>query len=141
MIRNFILSLAVAGCYSPSMIRREHTQLSPDASQIMAVALAPESSKRQQFEQHYQAALAFYNEQKYPEAIAEFEAAYEIDPQPLIVFNIGQAYRKGGRLDEALAKYREYLDKDPAAERDRVNEIIKDVERSIASRNHSTPVR
>ena len=56
----------------------------------------------------------------------------------LIVFNIGQAYRKGGLLDEALVKYREYLDKDPAAERDRVNDIIKDVEHSIAMRKTTT---
>jgi tetratricopeptide (TPR) repeat protein len=131
--------LAIAGCYAPGTIRREHTKLSPNSSEVMAAALTPASSKRQRFDQHYQAALAFYNERKYPEAIAEFEAAYELDPQALIVFNIGQAYRKGGRLDEALAKYREYLDKDPAAERDRVNDIIKDVERSIASRK--APVR
>jgi tetratricopeptide (TPR) repeat protein len=128
----------VASCYAPATIRREQTTLAPDATQIMAAALAPPESKQQRFDQHYQAAIAFYNERKYPEAIAEFEAAYEVDPQPLIVFNIGQAYRKGGLLDEALVKYREYLDKDPAAERDRVNDIIKDVEHSIAMRKTTT---
>jgi tetratricopeptide (TPR) repeat protein len=127
--------VVIAGCYQPLAVRREHTALDPEAAATMAAALAPAPqgpTKQQRFDQHYSAAVAFYEQRKYPEAIAEFEAAYEIDAQPLVLFNIGQAYRKGSQLEAALAKYREYLEKDPAAERDRVRQIIREIEASLA---------
>jgi len=131
-----LLLAVVAACYTPVTVRRESTHLNEDSGRLVAAAIAPEQGnpKRQQFDEHYQAALAFYERTQYPEAIAEFEAAYDLDPQPILVFNIGQAYRKAGKLDEALAKYHEYLEKDPAAERDRVNDIIREVERALGPR-------
>jgi tetratricopeptide (TPR) repeat protein len=47
------------------------------------------------------------------------------------MFNIGQAYRKSGHLEEALAKYREYLEKDPDAERGKIDDLIRDVEKKL----------
>jgi tetratricopeptide (TPR) repeat protein len=127
----------LAGCYEPSALRREHTTIPDDAgARLAAATLAPAKgpTKEQLFTQHYDAALAFYQQARYPEAIAEFEVAYGIDAQPLLLFNIGQAYRKGGRPAEALAKYREYLDKDPSAERNKIDDLIRDVQRQIAAR-------
>jgi tetratricopeptide (TPR) repeat protein len=126
-----------AGCYGPSALRREQTSIPNDAGARLAAATAPlpkAPSRQEQFAQHYDAALGFYQQARYPEAIAEFEVAYGIDPQPLLLFNIGQAYRKAGRPQEALAKYREYLDKDPSAERNKVDDLIREVKAQIASR-------
>lgn len=125
---------ALAGCYAPSTLRAEHTALAPSAGATMIAAtsaIPQEASKQQLFERHYQAALGFYEQAKYPEAIAEFEAAYEVDPQPLLMFNVAQAYRKSGHLEEALAKYREYLAKDPEAERGKIDELIRELERKL----------
>ena len=108
-----LLLAVVAACYTPVTVRRESTHLNEDSGRLVAAAIAPEQGnpKRQQFDEHY-----------------------DLDPQPILVFNIGQAYRKAGKLDEALAKYHEYLEKDPAAERDRVNDIIREVERALGPR-------
>ncbi|MEO8703097.1 MAG: tetratricopeptide repeat protein [Kofleriaceae bacterium] len=141
MRRALVIAALLAGCYEPVAIRRESTMLSQQAGETIAAAVAPEPSKKQKFDQHYQSALAFYAGKKYPEAIAEFETAYEVDPQPLLIFNIAQAYRHGGQLDRALAKYRDYLAKDPAAERDRVNEIIREVERARKATATVAPVQ
>ncbi len=52
-----------------------------------------------------------YNEGRYDEAIASFEAAYKIVPLPLLVFDIAQAYRLKGDAycAEALDRYRAFL--------------------------------
>ncbi len=131
------LVLALAACHEPVTLRRERTMIRDDAGARLAAATrtAPSGpSREEQFEEHYRAALAFYQQARYPEAIAEFEVAYGIDPQPLLIFNVGQAYRKAGRLAEARAKYQEYLDKDPAAERGRVDELIREVDRALKAR-------
>ena len=123
-----------AGCYSERSQRAEHTALEPNAGAIMVAATAsisPGAAKQASFDEHYNAALDFYEKAHYPEAIAEFETAYTFDPQPLLLFNIAQAYRKSEHLEEALAKYREYLAKDPAADRAKVNELIKGVETKL----------
>ena len=46
-----------------------------------------------------------------------FIVAYKLKPKPLILFNIGQAYRKMGALDGALAYYQRFLKEAPASER------------------------
>jgi tetratricopeptide (TPR) repeat protein len=136
-MKALLIMLACAACYDANPVRREHTALADNAGAIMAAATSAvpqEASKQQLFDQRYQAALGFYEQAKYPEAIAEFEAAYEVDPQVMLLFNIGQAYRKGGHLEEALAKYKEYLDKDPDAERAKVDDLVREIEKSLAKK-------
>lgn len=53
--------------------------------------------------------LVLFNVQKYLEAAAEYVAAYEAHEDPLILFNIAQAYRLGGDAQKALGAYRSYL--------------------------------
>jgi len=127
----------LAGCFEPFAIRRESSELTDEAGPRLRAAVSPTAAAppvAARFQQHYQAALGFYNARQYPEAIAEFEAAYGVDGQPMLLYNIGQAYRKAGKLELALAKYREYLAKDPAAERERVRPLIEEIERKLAKR-------
>jgi tetratricopeptide (TPR) repeat protein len=138
------LVLVTVGCFSSSPARRERTTLSDDSAAIM-LSLRPhdpaedDASTKARFQQHYDAAMTAYKDASYANAIAEFEASYAIDPQPLLIFNIAQSYRKAGKLDTALAKYREYLDRDPSAERDRVGELIKQTEGEVARRQKTKP--
>lgn len=46
---------------------------------------------------------------RYDDAVRALEAAYALQPQPLFLFNIAQALRKAGRLDDALAAYQRFL--------------------------------
>lgn len=130
-----VIATAVVGCYAPHTGRREQTTVSDDAAAVLATVLVSPTAAtpptQPEFEKHYNAAIDFYKKGSYPEAIAEFEAAYAVDPQPLLIFNIAQAYRKAGRLEQALAKYKEYLDKDPSAQKDQVAELIKQVEHDL----------
>ncbi len=47
-------------------------------------------------------------------AAEEYLAAYELVPHPLMLYNLAQVYRLGGRLKEALAKYSDFLASNPS---------------------------
>src|SRR5262244_717212 len=53
--------------------------------------------------------------QNYAEAIAEFQAGYEIDPNPLFLYNLALAYRKSGQCEKAIETYRTFLRTHPLA--------------------------
>src|SRR6266700_5785635 len=59
---------------------------------------------------HAEKALRQYNLGNFEGAIAEFSKAYEIDPSPSFLFNLGQAHRHLGHLDRAIFFYRRYLE-------------------------------
>lgn len=46
---------------------------------------------------------------QYDEAARALRRAYARQPRPLYLFNAGQAYRKGGHIEEALAMYQEFI--------------------------------
>ena len=48
---------------------------------------------------------------RYEAAVAEYEAAYALTPEPWLLFNIGQAWRLGGNARKALSAYESYLEK------------------------------
>ena len=54
-------------------------------------------------------------EAKYDQALAEVQAAYQLDDQPGFVFKAARAYHLGGRGKEAAAFYKDFLAKDPAS--------------------------
>src|SRR5512138_2924471 len=85
---------------------------------------------------HYQKALKFYDLAKYDEPIKEFEAAYEIKDEPVLLYNIAQAYRLATRYPEALRFYRTYLKRSPKApNKGEVEQKIADMETLIAQQN------
>ncbi|MCS6913546.1 MAG: hypothetical protein RMK29_18750 [Myxococcales bacterium] len=50
-------------------------------------------------------------------AVAELQAAYQMDPQPVFLLRAAQAYERAGQHREALAMYREFLNKEPPGPR------------------------
>jgi tetratricopeptide (TPR) repeat protein len=85
---------------------------------LVLVALCSASAYAQDFQTHYNLALALYQAQKYEESIPEFKAAYEIDPKPGLLFNIAQAYRKAGHPRDAIQYYDRYLSVEPRLDGD-----------------------
>jgi tetratricopeptide (TPR) repeat protein len=73
-----------------------------------------------------------YNLGRFAEAATLFEKAYRIDPAPVLLFNIGQSYRRLGNTERALFFYRRYLEEAAANVPDR-----KDVEARIAELERS----
>ena len=46
---------------------------------------------------------------RFPEAAAEFEKAFELKPDPALLYNAAQAHRLAGNKERALALYQSYL--------------------------------
>jgi hypothetical protein len=74
---------------------------------------------------HFLTGKDLFEKRDYLRAAAEFEAAYEITKDPVVLFNVGESYEKAGKLDESMRAYEGYLAGTPTAQ-DR-----EDVERKI----------
>jgi hypothetical protein len=62
--------------------------------------------------QHFLAGQDYYSQGRYQKAIEEFEEAYRLDPRPLLLYNMAQAYEKLGELEKAVKSLKQYLDKE-----------------------------
>ncbi|HVT06349.1 MAG TPA: tetratricopeptide repeat protein [Polyangia bacterium] len=96
-----------------AVARPAHAQLTPQ--------------QKQEIHQHYDRATRAYDLGKYPEAVDEYQKVYEIDGDPVMLYNIAQAYRLNDQPQDAIHFYRRYLQRSPDA-RNR-----EDVERKIAA--------
>ncbi|MBI5227272.1 OmpA family protein [Candidatus Micrarchaeota archaeon] len=98
-----------------------------------APAAAAETQRAGDAREHHKRATALYDTGKYDEAVAEFQAAYKINDNPVLLYNIGQSYRLAQKYSDALKAYQEYLRKSPKApNRDEVETKISDMENLIA---------
>jgi hypothetical protein len=78
-------------------------------------------------------AAAQFNLGHLEEAISLYEKAYEIDPDPMLLFNLGQCHRLAGNDERALFFYQRYLDQVPrsAFNRQEVEALVSELERSV----------
>jgi tetratricopeptide (TPR) repeat protein len=120
-----ILALAafVAGAASPAALAEQ------------APAASSEAAKA-----HFDQGVVQYNLGRFPEAIAEFEKAYEVDHEPSILYNIAQAHKKQGNKEKALFFYRRYLEQAPnAPNRAEVEQRVKDLASVVEKGDAKTP--
>lgn len=88
---------------------------------IAAVLLGGATLARAQPKDASSATAAFTEGQRlyaagqYLAAADKFEAAYASDPDPVYLFNVGQAYRLGNACAKAATMYRKFLDAAPGA--------------------------
>jgi tetratricopeptide (TPR) repeat protein len=75
----------------------------------------PEAGPKVEARRHYDAGMAHFNLREYKLAIDEFQAAYRLRPEPVLLYNLGQAYRLAEDTEQALYFYRAYLRNDPQA--------------------------
>lgn len=59
---------------------------------------------------HFDRGVAFFEEGKFDEALAEFLASHELNPNWAILYNIGVCYHRLGRYEDALDMLQDYLD-------------------------------
>lgn len=59
---------------------------------------------------HFEQAVALFNEGNYPAALAEFEQAYKLRPQPFVLYNIGLTQKAMFRYTDAIASLQRFLD-------------------------------
>lgn len=61
----------------------------------------------------FRAGMGLIADGRYDDGIAQLLEAYSIKPHPSVLFNVARAYESSGRLAEAVAYYRRYLDTRP----------------------------
>jgi hypothetical protein len=84
---------------------------------------------------HFQAGQEFYQSHKYQEAVAEFNAGYELTKLPAFLLNVAQCHRMLGNDELARDAYRAFVRNSPgsphAAE---AQKLANDLERAIRAR-------
>jgi tetratricopeptide (TPR) repeat protein len=84
--------------------------------------------------QHFLAGQDYYTQGRYEKAIAEFEEAYRLDPRPLLLYNLAQAWEKIGNLEKAVDYLKKYVEADPGNDdRATLVERISTLEERIAA--------
>lgn len=87
---------------------------------ILVVTLGLTSAARaQDFEaagRHFSAAQEAFGAKHFKTAAAEFEAAYGITKDPVLLYNIAESYEKAGDGHKAVAEYTQYLHDQPNAQ-------------------------
>lgn len=63
--------------------------------------------------EHLNKAQVYFQKKEFLLAIEELKRAHALDPQPLYLFNIAQAYRRAAIPKDALAYYERFLVDDP----------------------------
>lgn len=76
---------------------------------VLALVLIPAMASAQDARERFQRGQVAYDQGDYEVALTEWRAAYELDAQPLIQFNIAQAAERLGQLPEAAEALDLYL--------------------------------
>lgn len=78
-------------------------------SPTTATAQSGERSVQEQVEDHNQKGLAHYEKGEYPEAISEMLKAYQLIPEPALLYNVARIYHKMGEQGLAKDYYRKFV--------------------------------
>jgi len=80
---------------------------------LAAPALADPQSDKKEANRHFKNGVSLFDENKYAEALAEFERAYTLMPHPLVLYNLANAHRALSQYDEAVTYYQRLLAEGP----------------------------
>lgn len=108
---------------------------------LLTVALAQSDPDDMRARELYENGAILYEEGEYEQAIAAWEAAYDLSEEPLLYYNIANAYERLGRYDEAidaLAQYRAFA---PSEERESLDRRLRNLEKRRDEQAASAPVK
>ncbi|MEZ4453471.1 MAG: tetratricopeptide repeat protein [Nannocystaceae bacterium] len=103
MHRTFV-SLVTAGLVAFTPVLAHAGPLTPGGLSAFAAAPAEES-----FESLTEQATEKFQQKDYDAAVALFERAYALNPEPNILFNIGRIYEESGKLEDAIVYYERFI--------------------------------
>lgn len=99
---------------------------------LLASPAARADARDEAAEQHYDRGMKAYDLGRFDEAIAEFEKAYELSSDPVLLFNLAQSQRRAGSAERALFFYRRFVKLAPTSPvRDKAEVRIAELEREI----------
>jgi tetratricopeptide (TPR) repeat protein len=83
----------------------------------------------------FEQAEAKFNLGRFEEALVDYQAAYDVEPLPAFLFNIGQCYRNLGNYERAQFYFRRYTALDPRSpNRAAADHLIAEMDRLAAER-------
>src|SRR5262249_33051635 len=85
------------------------TSATADAAPRKKPPKEDKSPEQKEADRHFKSGVALFKEQKYAEALAEFERAYEIAPHPLVLYNIAGCHRELSHYADAVKFYGRFL--------------------------------
>ncbi len=122
MKRQALAALAVASLTGGGVARAQPAQAGGPAPSSSPAESSP--ARRA-----YLAGVEHFREKRYSDAIAEFNKAYRIDPNPVLVFNMARAFEELKDYGPAVEFYKKYLEMAPQAEdRPQVEATIRTLE-------------
>jgi tetratricopeptide (TPR) repeat protein len=77
---------------------------------LPAVALA---DSRVEARKRFRSGMSLIADGRYDEGIDQLLEAYTIKPHPSVLYNVARAYESAGKVPEAVAYFRRYLDTNP----------------------------
>ncbi len=90
---------------------------------------------------HFQKGEKLFALGKFEEALAEYEAAFDAQPLPEFLFNIGQCHRNLKNYDAAIFSFKKYLRLRPeASNRRAVEKLIEQLEEKVEAQEVRPPV-
>jgi len=103
---------------------------------VLLAASVAHADSETEAQEHFKRGVKLYNLGHFQDAIPEFEKAYDLDPQPILLFNIAQSHRQNGNKERALFFYRRYLEQEPnAAKRADVEQRMKELAQALQQEN------
>jgi tetratricopeptide (TPR) repeat protein len=107
---------------------------------IGTLAHADAASDAAEVKRHYDEGTAAYSLGDFVRAAEEYKAAYKLRHDPVFLYNVAQAYRGAGDLEQAKFFYRSYLRNAPRApNKVDIEERIRSIEEQIAHKSTTPP--
>lgn len=104
---------------------------------VLLASTTSRADDKAKAKQLYDEGLRHYQVAEYAQAIDAWKQAYLISKKPLLLFNIGQAYRLSGDCTQAMTFYDNYQEADPAPKnQDELDQAIaacKDAKPAVTS--------
>jgi hypothetical protein len=99
---------------------------------IVSLASIASADDRSDARDHFMKGSKFFDLGKFDEAIKEYEAAYTLRDEPVLLYNIAQAHRLAGHASQAMHFYKSYLHRSPKApNREEVENKIAELEKLV----------
>lgn len=122
-----LLALTVTG--APAAAQHRHRRPPPGGT---STEVSPQQAEARA---HFARGGQFYQDSDWSHAIEEFRAAFDLWPNPVILFNLAQAYRRDGQLSRATETFTRYLETAPSLTREQraeVEESVREIEETRA---------
>lgn len=81
----------------------------------LSASAAPQDADLAKAKEHFRRGTQLYDLGQYLEAAIEYQAAFKLSDRVGFLFNIAQAYRLGGKPQDALSAYRGFLRREPSS--------------------------